>query len=532
MKKQILIFIFSATSLALFAQNLANFENISLSPNSVENASGESVSGKFINGGITFNNTYQTAYGGFWSDGWAYSNIKNDTDANFTNLYASYANSGYNNSAKYAIGQQGSMLRLNTSDSVLGLYVTNGTYPALTIKNGNAFAKQFGGTSGNDPDYFYLNIKAWRNGALVNDSVVFYLADYRFTNNTQDYIIKNWTWVDLTILGVVDSLKFNLASSDEGQFGINTPLFFCVDDIVTKTDTATFEALNLANKVWNKPSAIVRKNYESGNISFASAYTVSHYGDFWSRGFAISNKTDSSTTETTAGLTKIYTAITGKGFDSSSNYAIAQQNAVLKPIGTAVGKRPVGFYITNSNYTYLSMKWGDAFSRKFSDTDYFMVKAIGLKNGIFSDSTSVYLAKNDTLVDTWKWVDLAKWKSVDSVIFRITSSDVGQFGMNTPGFFAIDNFTFSNVNDGLAKSNLHTLQATVYPNPAKQFINISVTNQNAANVSVSIYNLAGKLLLNQRGVEQPIMLNILPAGLYVVRIETDIEATVQKLIVE
>ena len=59
-----------------------------------------------------------------------------------------------------------------------GMYVTNGTYAYLSMLNGDAYAKKFGGVSGNDPDWFKLTIRKWYNGILANDSVTFYLADY------------------------------------------------------------------------------------------------------------------------------------------------------------------------------------------------------------------------------------------------------------------------------------------------------------------------------------------------------------------
>jgi hypothetical protein len=61
--------------------------------------------------------------------------------------------------------------------------------------------------------------------------VDFYLADYRFTDNSEDYIVDEWTWVDLSSLGAVDSLSFTLTSSDVGQFGMNTPAYFCMDNV-------------------------------------------------------------------------------------------------------------------------------------------------------------------------------------------------------------------------------------------------------------------------------------------------------------
>jgi hypothetical protein len=111
------------------------------------------------------------------------------------------------------------------------MYITNTTLAYRSMQNGDAFAKKFGGVSGNDPDFFCLHITAWYQGNPVNDTVHFYLADFRDSNNANDYIIKNWTFVDLSTLGIVDSLTYSLSSSDTNSFGMNTPAYFCVDDI-------------------------------------------------------------------------------------------------------------------------------------------------------------------------------------------------------------------------------------------------------------------------------------------------------------
>jgi hypothetical protein len=113
---------------------------------------------------------------------------------------------------------------------VEGFYVTNSTWAALSMENGDEYAKKFGGETGDDQDWFRLSVWGYLNGA-VTDTVHFYLADYRFENNEEDYIVKTWEWVDLSMLGKVDSLLFDLASADVGDFGINTPAYFCIDNL-------------------------------------------------------------------------------------------------------------------------------------------------------------------------------------------------------------------------------------------------------------------------------------------------------------
>jgi uncharacterized protein DUF4465/type IX secretion system substrate protein len=229
------------------AQTVSDFENLNLPINSYWNGSdysGTHINGTFYStftsGTAVFPNVYDTAWGapGYWTQGFAYSNVTDSVTSGFGNLYASKAASGYNNSDNYIVAQNNAVIQLSglaQNNTVTGMFVTNNTYAANSMRDGDAFAKQFGGATGNDPDWFLLTIKGYTNGNITTDSVNFYLADYRFVDNNQDYIVKQWQWVDLTSLGNVDSLTFLLSSSDTGQWGMNTPAFFCMDNFNDQT---------------------------------------------------------------------------------------------------------------------------------------------------------------------------------------------------------------------------------------------------------------------------------------------------------
>lgn len=169
---------------------------------------------------------------GIWSSGWAISSMTDTITAGFTNLYSAAPGSGLLGSLAYAVGQQNAQIKLsaNAAESPLqGVFITNSTFAYLSMLSGDDYAKKFGGETGDDPDYFLLTIRGYAGGELTADSVNFYLADFRFEDNTQDYIVNSWQYVDLSSLGTVDSLSFEMASTDVGDFGINTPLFFCID---------------------------------------------------------------------------------------------------------------------------------------------------------------------------------------------------------------------------------------------------------------------------------------------------------------
>lgn len=233
MKKFNLLFSATMLAISLFAQTTAGFENLALPIDSFWN--GSDLSGSFSSGNATFQNDYNQQWGS-WS-GFGYSTMRDSLTAGYLNQYSAITASGYNSSTYAIVSAYGNVRTVLTGNAsgklVSGFYVTNSTYAYLSMRDGDMFAKKFGGTSGTDPDWFKLTVTAYRNGALKQSFVDVYLADFRSADSTQDYILKNWQWVDLITLGEVDSLEFNLTSSDTGSFGMNTPAYFCLDNLIT-----------------------------------------------------------------------------------------------------------------------------------------------------------------------------------------------------------------------------------------------------------------------------------------------------------
>jgi hypothetical protein len=262
------------SNLTVKSQTVSTFENLKLSPNSYWAGSPQAMDTVFISGNAIFPNFYDTSYGGYWTSGWAYSDMQDSVTRGYTNIYSARPAIGYANSANYAVGTQGSVIELsgNAKGKIVGgVYVTNGTYAALSMKYGDQFAKKFGDTTGTGchcgqgtyPDWFKLTVRNWHEGALTNDSVEFYLADFRFgADTTKDYIVKTWQYVDLTSLGNTDSLQFNLSSSDTGPYGMNTPAYFCIDNFTTSDVATSVLALNGPN-----PAISIYPNPATANVT-------------------------------------------------------------------------------------------------------------------------------------------------------------------------------------------------------------------------------------------------------------------------
>ena len=241
--KKLLSILMCVWSMLASAQTTADFENFNIGLDSALNNSG--TNNGFAAGNIFLPNEYNPSWNA-WS-GWAISSKRDTITAGYLNDLSAITGTGHN-STTYAVTYvpDFSIVRLQgdaLGGIVNGFYITNATYSYLSMRDGDAFAKKFGGVTGDDADYLLLTIKKYKDGVLSTDSVNFYLADYRFTDNSQDYIVDDWQYVDLTSLGDVDSLAFTLTSTDNGAFGMNTPAYFCIDDLTTADVSTSTTAL-------------------------------------------------------------------------------------------------------------------------------------------------------------------------------------------------------------------------------------------------------------------------------------------------
>ncbi len=225
---------------------IVDFSDLSLAQDSYWN--GSDLSGGFSSQGVFFPNNYNSQWSSW--DGWSYSNMRNDSTPGWGNQYSAITAGGINATETdpgiYAVAfvptdWNSSTLSLSHvkttfSSPVIaqGVYVTNTTMAYLSMRDGDAFAKKFGGPTGDDPDYFKLYIWGIRPDLTSTDSIEFYLADYRFANNELDYIVNNWRWVELSSLGQIIELRYSLESSDVGTYGMNTPAYFSLGQISYK----------------------------------------------------------------------------------------------------------------------------------------------------------------------------------------------------------------------------------------------------------------------------------------------------------
>lgn len=111
--------------------------------------------------------------------------------------------------------------------------------------------------------------------------------------------------------------------------------------------------------------------------------------------------------------------------------------------GTHYKFHPQSVYVTNTAYAYYTMLDGSAWSKKFGADDYFTLVAHGVKEDGSEVTTEYRLARPGAdgaceIADSWELFSLSGLGEVTDLYFTMESSDSGQWGMNTPSYFALD----------------------------------------------------------------------------------------------
>lgn len=218
--------------------------------------------GYFEFDGIRFENYYDVTYN--YNTGFSITNKENDSTGNFTNGHSAITASGYN-SANYAMFYGSGGIDFNgLNRGIQGLYVTNGTYAFYSMLEGDAYGKKFGDTVNangvsdgtNGEDFFKVIFTGISTTGDTIGQVEFYLADYRFANDADDYIVDDWTFVDLTsfnsLIASLARIDIDFESSDNGMFGMNTPAYVGIDQ-VTLDAPAGIQENNLELSAYPNP---------------------------------------------------------------------------------------------------------------------------------------------------------------------------------------------------------------------------------------------------------------------------------------
>jgi hypothetical protein len=176
------------------------------------------------------------SYGGMSWEGFTLSKVSQDT----ANVFGCVANGGLAGVATpYIIGyfsewvteSQGFSSNIILFDQEYYpeyVYICQNSNTMEAIANGNVFnARPFA-----ENDTLALIISALNASLEETQSITYYLAVDGEKNN-------GWVKVPLTALGKTAGLSFRMTTTDMGDYGANTPMYFALDGLTVNTEPTT-----------------------------------------------------------------------------------------------------------------------------------------------------------------------------------------------------------------------------------------------------------------------------------------------------
>lgn len=220
--------------------------------------------------------------------------------------------------------------------------------------------------------------------------------------------------------------------------------------------TITFEDAELAattgeyaNILWGRELATENEGtpiyngllYTEGTASFGSYFEGSAYGDMWG-GFAISSNRD----------------LEDLGMDYANQFSVYASDNSQFAIAYIFGDWGNGEYGTptiefarpvtvasadfaNANKTYFYCKANPTIGSDGAEEDIWVNLVATGYNGDSTETTTVTipLATGTDVLADWKTFDMSALGTVTKITFDIDSNDTGEWGINVPLFFCMDN---------------------------------------------------------------------------------------------
>ena len=256
--------------------------------------------------------------------------------------------------------------------------------------------------------------------------------------------------------------------------------------------------------------------------------SVSDY-DYW-YGFTASNSTDNSyqsntllyqysnmgkggillNEDGTIKLNEFGAPVTGKDMP----YLVAFPKSEIT-FNTGKSYELVGAYFNLNTYTFYSILYGDGFARAFTEGDELTLTVHGLDANDNEKTLDIKLASFSngslTAATNWKYVDLSSLGVVDEIYFTMNSTDSGQWGMNTPGYFCMDKLFVREASGTSAVAD-----ETIAKDYGISYDHLSKTISLNKEGFAIVYDSIGRMVKSVSNTVS-FSVNDLPAGIYVVK---------------
>ncbi len=272
-------------------------------------------------------------------------------------------------------------------------------------------------------------------------------------------------------------------------------------------DVATFDDLELAPESHKPGNNTAEEDKMTHFFSGEFKFNTYAYAEWQTWAFCgYSNETSTTFADMT---TDQFRNVVGSGVSGSENYGVIYASTYMgyTTVEFADTNKVAtidGMYVTNNAWAAKSILQGDGAAPAFIDGDSLMIVTFGI-NGEDTTVVKTYLAdytstdaSDHYMLDTWQWVDLSSLGDVEKVHFFVIGSQNGIYGLNTPQYFALDDFGASRPDRAVVAQTVSEDDATISLvaltalNPADGAILYTVVESNGAANHTAVEN-AGTL---------------------------------------
>lgn len=301
--------------------------------------------------------------------------------------------------------------------------------------------------------------------------------------------------------------------------------------ILDLTKSTTKLEFNATNGSWNETFNDDVTSLESQVFSFVKG-SMGEYATWW--GFTASNSANNEQPEDFVAMQWSNMAAGGIALDENGAVKLNENGSpvvdaavpyVVGYYGTYFSKRPTdmifaegksyepqGVYINLTSYPYYCLEFGNTPARPFSNGDKFTLTIHGVAADESEKSIDVdlctYTNGDLTINRGWKYVDLTSLGAVNELYFTMDGTDAGEFGLNTPAYFALDKLS--------AKPAAE--EAVVAPAAARSSLSYDRTSKTlswSGAEFADVRDTAGRTVMS--GTDGELDLSALPGGVYIAR---------------
>ena len=259
----------------------------------------------------------------------------------------------------------------------------------------------------------------------------------------------------------------------------------------TVPETLTFGDNNAWADTYNDEYSYI----ECPPFLISHIYENSSWGGSYWDGFTISCETENANHDGNY-LSYQFSSVPGGGVEDGEPFLVgywgwydgddeARSNHIIFNDGNTYDIK--GVYVTNSTWPYYGCQEGDGFARAFDqEGDSFKLIAHGVHSDATESTAEIeligYHNGQFSAIDTWEWWDLTALGNCEKVYFTMTSTDSGQYGINTAKYFCLSKFTIATQVTGIDEVNT-----------AKQVQNVKYVNINGMESSTPFQGLNVKV---------------------------------------